>query len=157
MTFDRKKILWWGLGILIAFLFCLGMCGNKPYSPANKANKIVDTQGAKCQGMLNGFQKFLDTTAREVVENTAGKNIDVLELTPVASMLECISDTRVKLKVDTYIKLKTRLVDPKTKKVSVVIECGQGSDEITLQQKGSFVRSVDSDKESNPMKIVPCK
>ncbi len=145
MTLEPKKILHWGLGILVALLFCIGICGNKPYV------------SAECQKLVNGFQVYLDTSARDIVDGTAGRNPDVLELKAKATMIECISDTKVKLKVDTRLKVQITVADPETKKTITVVQCGAGSDEVTIERKGANISTVDDDKEIAPMKIVPCK
>lgn len=150
-----KRIIRYGLGLLLALFLCAPAYGNDNSIPANEPPETV--MSIKCKGLVNGFEIVLKTRAMAAIEGTKDLNPQVIELKPTIKTLECISETRVKVKVTTKIKLRLREVNPKTKKEMIFIACGVAEETIILEKKGAFITPTLLEKESKPLKMIPCK
>jgi len=113
---------------VFAILYSILPCKSTPLSEEKSIQLEV------CQTMANGYQKYLEARASELIERGQNPNYKVINLTPEVTVLKCISDTKIKVKVLSNIMIKTETIDSSTKKVLSKKYCGTSVNVFVLKR-----------------------
>jgi hypothetical protein len=142
--------------LILAIVFVFASLYSIPSGNCEPApEKITQTQ--ICQEMANGFQIYLEARALDAIRHTKNAPNQIISLVPKVHLMDCISATKVRVKVVTKIKLRNKIINPKTKLVtSAEVLCGVSTNVSILERKGAFIRMTDQEQPI-PTSFIPCK
>jgi hypothetical protein len=137
------------VGVLVILLVCFATCGAKNYAPYEKPYKAVKMDS--CEKMVGIYDLYLKAQAANAIAITKDKNPKILSIDTAIKLIECISETKIKVDTTTIAKIQVVSEDGKLQ-----VLCGKAHALVVLEQQKTGIEAT-SWKGDEQMTMIPCE